>query len=266
MTNALEQQPPMPVVFVGHGNPMNAITANPYTDSWRMLAASFPKPRAIVCVSAHWYVRGTQVTAMERPRTIHDFGGFPEELFAVEYPALGDPELAARVAELLKATHVDLDEHDWGLDHGTWSVLMHMYPEADVPVIQLSIDGTEPALFHYELAARLSRLRDEGVLILGSGNLVHNLHAYSWGNREGEPLDWAVEFETQAKELLASHDHEPLIAYQTMGRAAELSIPTPDHYLPFLYAIALCRGGEQLSYPTQGFDGGSISMLSVRIG
>lgn len=266
MTNGLDQQPPMPVVFIGHGNPMNAITPNPYTEGWQALAASFPKPRAIVCVSAHWYIKGTKVTAMERPRTIHDFGGFPEELFAVEYPAPGEPELAARVAELLKATHVDLDDQDWGLDHGAWSILIHMYPEADVPVIQLSIDGTAPALFHYELSARLSPLRDDGVLILGSGNLVHNPHAYSWGDRGGQPFVWAVEFENQAKELLASHDHEPLIAYQTMGRAAALSIPTPDHYFPFLYAIALCRGGEQLSYPTEGFDGGSISMLSVRIG
>lgn len=161
---------------------------------------------------------------------------------------------------------MELDEDDWGLDHGTWSVLVHMYPEADVPVIQLSIDRTQPPLFHYELGARLSHLRDEGVLILGSGNLVHNLHAYAWGGHEGMAFDWASEFEGTAKQLLAAHDHELLIAYETLGEAADLAIPTPDHYLPFLYAIALCRGGEQLSYPVEGFDGGSISMLSVRIG
>jgi 4,5-DOPA dioxygenase extradiol len=256
----------MPVFFVGHGNPMNALTSNSYTEGWRTMAASFPRPRAIVCISAHWYIRGTKVTAMRQPRTIHDFGGFPEELFAFEYPAPGDPELAARVAGRLMATPVELDEHAWGLDHGTWSVLAHMYPEADVPVVQLSIDATQPALFDYELSSRLSTLRDEGVLILGSGNLVHNLHAYSWGEHEGMAYDWAREFETTARDLIARHEHEPLIAYQTLGPAAALSIPTPDHYLPFLYAIALCRGGESLSYPVEGFDGGSISMLTVRIG
>jgi 4,5-DOPA dioxygenase extradiol len=256
----------MPAIFVGHGNPMNAILPNAYTDAWRAMAASFPKPKAIVCISAHWYVRGTKVTAMERPRTIHDFGGFPKELFAVEYPAPGNPDLASRVANLLMATPVELDDHTWGIDHGTWSVLVHMYPQADVPVIQLSIDRTEPALFHYELAVRLQPLRDEGVLILGSGNLVHNLHAYSWGAREGSAFDWAVEFETRARELLESHNHEPLIAYESMGRSAQLSIPTPDHYLPFLYVIALCRGDDTLSYPVEGFDGGSISMLAIKVG
>ena len=256
----------MPVVFVGHGNPMNAITTNPYTESWRALSASIPKPRAIVCVSAHWYIRGTRVTAMARPPTIHDFGGFPRELFEVEYPAPGDPKLAARVADLLMATPVALDDESWGLDHGAWSVLVHMYPDADVPIVQLSIDRTQPALFHYELGTRLSALRDEGVLILGSGNLVHNLHTYSWGGREGMAYDWAREFETTARRLLEEHNHEPLIAYETLGRAAALSIPTPDHYLPFLYTASLCRGGEALSYPVEGFDGGSISMLAVRIG
>jgi 4,5-DOPA dioxygenase extradiol len=256
----------MPAVFIGHGNPMHAISSNTYTDAWRAMAASFAKPRAIVCISAHWYTRGTKVTAMARPRTIHDFGGFPAELFAVEYPAPGDPELARRVASLLKATPVELDEDAWGIDHGTWSVLVHMYPEADVPVVQLSIDSAQPALFHYELGARLSPLRDEGMLILGSGNLVHNLHTYAWGGHDGMAYDWAREFESTAKQLLEAHDHEPLIAYETLGKPAELSIPTPDHYLPFLYAISLCRGGEKLSFPVEEFDGGSISMLSVQIG
>lgn len=256
----------MPVLFVGHGNPMHAISQNAYTDAWRALSADIPRPRAIVCISAHWYVRDTRITAMEKPPTIHDFGGFPRALFEVEYPAPGDPSLAARVADLLRAVPATLDGQSWGLDHGTWSILKHMYPAADIPVIQLSIDRTKPALFHYELGARLSPLRDEGVLILGSGNLVHNLHTYSWGGHEGMAYDWARDFEAEAKDLLASHNHEPLIAYDTMGKSAELSIPTPDHYLPFLYAISLCRGGEALSYPVEGFDGGSISMLSVRIG
>ena len=260
-----ESSGPLPALFVGHGNPMNAITANPYTEAWRAMAASFPKPRAILCISAHWYVRGTKVTSMPKPRTIHDFGGFPEELFAVEYPAPGDPQLAARVADLLKVTPVELDDHSWGLDHGAWSILEQMYPQADVPVVELSIDRSQPALFHYELGARLSPLRDEGVLILASGNLVHNLHAYSWGEREGQPFDWALEFESTAKRLLEAHDHEPLIAYETLGTPAALSAPTPDHYLPFLYAIALCRGGERVRYPVEGFDGRSISMLSVQI-
>src|SRR5215212_1563568 len=218
---------PMPVLFVGHGNPMNSISSNSYTDAWQRMAASLPRPKAILCVSAHWYIRGTRVTAMAKPRTIHDLGGFPQELFAVQYPAPGDPALAARVAELLGPTAVELDDQSWGLDHGTWSILAHMYSEADIPVVQLSIDATEPPQFHYELGARLSALRDEGVLVLGSGNLVHNLHTYAWGGHEGMAYDWALEFESTARQLLASHDHEPLIAYEALGRAAELSIPTP---------------------------------------
>jgi len=256
---------PMPVIFVGHGNPMNAITPNPYADGWRSIAASIPKPRAVICVSAHWYIRGTKVTAMEAPPTIHDFGGFPPELYAVGYPAPGEPKLAARVADSLRPTSVELD-YSWGLDHGTWSVLVHMFPKADIPVIQLSIDRTQPASFHYELGKRLSAFRDEQVLILASGNLVHNLHAYSWGNRQSKLFDWGVEFEARVKELVAVHNHGPLIVYETLGRPAALSAPTPDHYLPFLYAIALCCGGEPLSYPVEGFDGGSVSMLAVRIG
>ncbi len=256
----------MPALFIGHGNPLNAIKHSSYSEAWQDLAAAIPKPRAILCISAHWYIRGTRVTSMERPPTIHDFGGFPQELFEVQYPAPGNPALAARVKQLLMATPVELDDQSWGLDHGTWSVLVHMYPEADIPVVQLSIDATEPALFHYELGARLGALRDEGVLILGSGNLVHNLHAYSWGGHEGMAFDWSREFEAGARELLAAHNHEPLIAYETLGTPAALAIPTPDHYLPFLYAIAQCRGGETVTYPVEGFDGRSISMLSVRIG
>ena len=224
-----------------------------------------PKPKAVLCVSAHWYLPGTMVTASLRPRTIHDFGGFPKELYEVKYPAPGDRELALRVQSLLAPLPVGLDER-WGLDHGTWSVLCHVFPDADVPVVQLSIDETQPAEFHYELGKRLAPLRDEGVLIMGSGNLVHNLHAYAWGRHAVEPLDWAVRFETLARELMLKGNDAPLVAYETLGRDAQLSAPTPDHYLPLLYIIAQRREGEQVSFPVEGFDGGSISMLTVQVG
>jgi 4,5-DOPA dioxygenase extradiol len=256
---------PMPAVFFGHGNPMNALDRNEYTEGWAQIGSQLPRPKAILCVSAHWYFPATAVTAVPRPRTIHDFGGFPRELYEVEYPAPGDPELAHRVKDLLAPVSVGLDT-GWGLDHGTWSVLCHAFPEADVPVIQLSIDETQPAKFHYETAKRLSGLRDEGVLIAGSGNLVHNLHAYAWGRQQVEPLDWAVRFEERARGLLLDGVHDPLIAYETLGRDATLSVPTPDHYLPLLYVIAQMRDGEQLSFPVEGFDGGSVSMLSVQVG
>ena len=256
---------PMPAVFFGHGNPMNALQSNAWTEGWAAIGDGMPKPKAILCVSAHWYLPATLVTAQERPRTIHDFGGFPRELHEVKYPAPGDPELAHRVKDLLAPVSVGLDAR-WGLDHGTWSVLCHAFPEADVPVIQFSIDETQPAEFHYETAKRLSGLRDEGVLIAGSGNLVHNLHAYAWGRQQVEALDWAVRFEERARELLLAGNHHPLIAYETLGRDATLSVPTPDHYLPLLYVIAQMREGEQVSFPVEGFDGGSVSMLSVRIG
>jgi 4,5-DOPA dioxygenase extradiol len=255
----------MPAVFFGHGNPLNALAHNAWTDGWAALGKEMPRPRAVLCVSAHWYLPATLVTGSPAPRTIHDFGGFPRELYEVKYPAPGSPELARRVRGLLAPVSVDLDER-WGLDHGTWSVLCHVFPEADVPVIQLSIDETQPAEFHYETAKRLGSLRDEGVLIVGSGNLVHNLHAYAWGRQQVEPLDWAVRFEERARELLLAGDHGPLIAYETLGRDATLSVPTPDHYLPLLYVIAQQRGGDEISFPVEGFDGGSVSMLSVRIG
>jgi len=255
----------MPAVFFGHGNPLNALQSNAWTEGWAAVGEGMPKPRAILCVSAHWYLPGTLVTAQERPRTIHDFGGFPRELYQVQYPAPGDPELARRVKDLLAPVSVGLDAR-WGLDHGTWSVLCHAFPGADVPVIQLGIDETQPAEFHYETARRLSGLRDEGVLIAGSGNLVHNLHAYAWGRQQVEPLDWAVRFEERARELLLDGDHAPLIAYETLGRDATLSVPTPDHYLPLLYVMAQVREGEQVSFPVEGFDGGSVSMLSVQVG
>lgn len=256
---------PMPAIFFGHGNPMNALQSNEWTRRWATLGREIPRPKAVLAISAHWYLPTTAVTAMAAPRTIHDFGGFPRELFAVKYPAPGDPELALRMQTLLNPTQVGLDQQ-WGLDHGTWSVLCHFFPQADVPVVQLSIDETQPAAFHYELGKRLAPLRDEDVLIIGSGNLVHNLHAYAWGRHPVEPLDWAVRFEGRARELLLAGDDSPLINYETLGRDALLSVPTPDHYLPLLYVLGLRREGDEVSFPVEGFDGGSISMLSVRIG
>lgn len=255
----------MPAIFFGHGNPMNALADNAYTRAWGEIGRSMPKPNTILCISAHWYVPAVSVTAMERPRTIHDFGGFPKELFELQYPAAGSPVLAARVNELLGG-HAILDTVRWGLDHGTWSVLCHLFPEADVPVVQLSINETRPSEWHYETAQLLRPLRDEGILIVGSGNLVHNLHAYAWGNDTGEPLEWASRFDLRARELMLAGEHHPLIAYESMGKDAMLSAPTPDHYLPLLYVLAQQQEGDAVSFPVSGFDGGSISMTSVRIG
>jgi 4,5-DOPA dioxygenase extradiol len=256
---------PMPAIFFGHGNPMNALLANAWTDGWAALWKERPRPRAVLSISAHWYLPATQVTAMLAPRTIHDFGGFPRKLHEVKYPAPGDPELASRVQSLLAPVPVGLDKR-WGLDHGTWSVLCHVFSKADVPVVQLSIDETQPAAFHYEVGKRLASLRDEGVLVVGSGNLVHNLHAYGWGRRQVEPFDWAVRFEERARELILAGDDEPLVNYETLGRDARLSIPTPEHYLPLLYVLALRRENDEVSFPVEGVDGGSVSMLSVKIG
>jgi len=255
----------MPAIFVGHGNPMNALLDNDYTRGWAALGRELPRPQAVLCVSAHWYLPATLVTAMPSPRTIHDFGGFPRELYEVQYPAPGAPHLAHRVQALLAPTAVGADER-WGLDHGTWSVLRHVFPGADVPIVQLSIDETQPAAFHYALGKKLAPLREEGVLIVGSGNLVHNLHAYAWGQRRVQPFDWAVRFEQQARELLRAGDDGPLIEYETLGPDALLSAPTPDHYLPLLYVIALRHAGEGIHFPVEGFDGGSISMLAVQVG
>ena len=257
---------PMPAIFFGHGNPLNALLRNVYTEGWSAIGSSLPRPKAVLCVSAHWYFPATAVTAMAAPRTIHDFGGFPAELYQVHYPAPGSPQLASRVRDLLSPVPVELDVRNWGLDHGTWSVLCHVFPEADIPVVQLSIDETRPPEFHYELGKQLRPLRDEGVLIIGSGNLVHNLHTYAWGKHDVEPFDWAVRFETLARELLLAGNDEPLVNYETLGRDALLSAPTPDHYLPLIYVMAQRHGDERVSFPVEGFDGGSISMLTIRIG
>ena len=255
----------MPAIFFGHGNPMNALLANGFTRGWQAIGNAIPRPLAILCISAHWYVPGVAVTAMTRPRTIHDFGGFPPELFKVEYPAPGDPALAARVQQLLAPLDVVAD-HAWGLDHGTWSVLCHAFPDADVPVVQLSIDETKPADFHYAIGQKLSALRDEGILVIGSGDIVHNLHAYAWGKHSVEPYDWALRFEAKARELIVAGNHGPLVDYESLGRDAQLSAPTPDHYLPLLYVLGASVVGEPVAFPVEGIDGGSVSMLSVQLG
>jgi 4,5-DOPA dioxygenase extradiol len=254
----------LPAIFIGHGNPMNAIQTNQYTEAWKQIGETVARPKAILCISAHWFVAGTGVTISTAPRTIHDFGGFPGELYQVKYPAPGDPDLAKRVQKLLEPLPVQLDD-SWGLDHGAWSVLRHVYPQADVPVVQLSIDATKPASFHYELGKKLAILREEGVLIVGSGNLVHNLRTYAWGET-AEPYDWAMKFEQEARGMLMSGEVKPLIEYQKMGRDAMLSIPTPEHYLPLLYVAATQQQGEVVTFPVEGIDGGSISMLAVKIG
>jgi 4,5-DOPA dioxygenase extradiol len=255
----------LPTVFFGHGNPMNALTHNGYTEAWRRIGSGMRRPKAILSISAHWYVSETGVTVTTAPRTIHDFGGFPPELYQVQYPAPGDPALARRVQQLLAPLDVKLD-NSWGLDHGTWSVLRHVYPGADIPVVQLSIDETKPAAFHFEIGKKLAPLREDGVLIIGSGNLVHNLHTYAWGRHPSDPYDWAVRFESAAKDIMLAGQYKPLVDYDTLGRDAALSIPTPDHYLPLLYVLATRQNNESLRFPVEGVDGGSISMLSVQIG
>lgn len=255
----------LPAIFFGHGNPMNALASNDYTQAWAQIGKRIARPKAIVMISAHWFVPQTAVTIAQMPRTIHDFGGFPPELHRVQYPAPGAPELARRVQDLLSPLPVDLDEN-WGLDHGTWSVLTHVYPNADIPVIQLSIDESQPPAFHYDLGEQLSVLRDEGILIAGSGNLVHNLHTYAWGRHPAQTYDWAARFEDRARALMQLGDHDPLIGYEALGRDAQLSIPTPEHYLPLLYVLGAQRPGDEVSFPVQGVDGGSISMLAVQVG
>jgi len=255
----------MPAIFFGHGNPMNALAENKWTRGWAEIGRSIARPSAILCISAHWYVSALAVTAMQQPTTIHDFGGFPRELFEFQYPAPGSPQLANRMIELLGDDCL-ADEGQWGLDHGTWSVLCHAFPDADIPVVQLSLDETREASWHYELAQKLRPLRDEGVLIVGSGDVVHNLHTYAWGRDNVEAFDWAMRFENAARELISAGEHGPLIEYETMGKDALLSVPTPDHYLPLLYVLAQQTDEDEVSFPVEGFDGGSVSMLSVRIG
>jgi 4,5-DOPA dioxygenase extradiol len=256
---------PLPAIFFGHGNPMNALQTNVWTEAWRDVGLSVPRPRAILAISAHWYTPGTAATIATAPRTIHDFGGFPRELYQVQYPAPGDPVLAERVRNLLAPIPVAMDQ-SWGLDHGAWSVLRHLYPTADIPVVQLSIDESLPPSIHFEIGRTLAPLRDEGILIVGSGNLIHNLHAYAWGRHMPEPYDWAVRFETQARQMLAAGEFHPLVEYEKLGRDALLSAPTPEHYLPLLYVIATAQSTDTVTFPVEGIDGGSVSMLAVQVG
>lgn len=253
----------MPVFFVGHGNPMNAIQDNSFTRGWANSVKNMPQPKAVLCVSAHWETKGTFVTAMESPKTIHDFYGFPQQLFDMQYPAPGAPEYAREVKRIVEKTDVQLDQ-DWGLDHGTWSVLVKMFPEANIPVFQLSLDYTKPAQYHYDLAKELAALRKKGVLIVGSGNIVHNLRLADLRN-DTNPYEWAVEFDQLSKKLIESHDHKKLIEYENLGVTAQLSIPTPEHYLPMLYALALQEKEEEVSFFNEEIAFRSGSMRSLKI-
>jgi 4,5-DOPA dioxygenase extradiol len=254
----------MPVLFIGHGSPMNGIEDNNFSQHWKQLGKEIPLPRAVLIVSAHWFTRGTFITAMEHPKTIHDFGGFPKALFEVQYPAPGDPALAKETAQIIKKTNVVLD-HDWGLDHGAWSIVRHMYPEANIPILQLSIDYTQKPAFHYELAKELRVLRTKGVLIMGSGNMVHNLRMMNWNSPE-TGFDWANEMNDTFKRLIANGDHAALVEYEKLGQEARLAIPTPEHYLPLLYTLGLQERSEPISLFNDKTMMGSISMTSVRIG
>jgi 4,5-DOPA dioxygenase extradiol len=254
----------MPAIFLGHGSPMNTLASNRYTEAWRQIGATVRKPRAILAISAHWETNGTAVTAMSQPKTIHDFRGFPQALFDFQYPAPGDPVLAARVREVLAPIDVALDQA-WGLDHGTWSVLAHVYPDADIPVVQLSLDVSRPHAHHYELGKRLAPLRDEGILIVASGNIVHNLRVIDFSGSAG-PYDWAERFDQRVRELLEKREHEPLTRYTEMGQDAMLSVPTPEHFLPLLYIIGMQQPDEPISFPLDGIDLASISMRSVIVG
>lgn len=258
----------MPVLFIGHGSPMNGIEDNMFSEGWAKLAKNIPVPQAVLVVSAHWFTRGTHITAMESPRTIHDFGGFPRALYEVQYPAPGMPSLAKETASMLQSAIVGMD-HDWGLDHGTWTVVRHMYPDANIPVLQLSIDYTKDPQFHYNLAKELYELRQKGVLIIGSGNMVHNLRMISWDKMDIEQdygYDWALQMNDTFKNLIHEGNHKPLIQYEKMGREAQLAIPTPEHYLPLLYALGLKQSNETISFFNDRYVGGSLTMTSVQIG
>jgi len=256
----------MPVLFLGHGSPMNAIEDNQFVTGFRNLAKTLPQPNAILCISAHWFTNGTKVTAMEMPRTIHDFGGFPQALFEVQYPAKGSPQLAFETSELLMPTDMELDT-EWGLDHGAWSVIKHLYPDADVPVIQLSIDYTKPAQYHFELALKLNALRTKEILIIGSGNIVHNLGLVDYRNfdKDNYGYDWAIEVKENVNNYLMDGNFQPLIDFEKQSKAFQLAIPTPEHYLPLIYTLGLKDKTEELSLFNDKLVAGSLSMTSVKI-
>ncbi|WP_258101905.1 4,5-DOPA dioxygenase extradiol [Marinoscillum pacificum] len=257
----------MPVLFMGHGSPMNGIEDNEFTKGWERIAKEIPTPAAVLCISAHWLTRGTHVTAMNNPKTIHDFGGFPQELFAVQYPAPGDPTLAAETTNLIQSTQVGLD-HEWGLDHGCWTVVRKMYPDANIPVIQLSIDYNKPPQYHYEIAKELAALRKKGVLIMGSGNMVHNLRMVDWAhmNTPDYGFDWAKTINEKFKTHINSKTHKDLINYMNLGPEAKLAIPTPDHYYPMLYSLGLQSDKDEVDIFNDKYVAGSLTMTSLRIG
>ena len=262
-----EQDDKLPVLFIGHGSPMNGIEDNEFSRTWAKFGKEIPKPKAVLVISAHWLTSGTLVTAMEKPKTIHDFGGFPKELFDVQYPAPGNPELALETSKLITTTHVGLD-HDWGLDHGTWTVVRHMYPDANIPVLQMSIDYNKPASYHYKLSKQLEKLRKKGVLIIGSGNMVHNLRMVAW-DKLNEPeygYDWAYEINQTFKEKILSHSHNDLMNYEKLGSAAKLAIPTPDHYFPLIYTLGLQGKDDEVNFFNDKAVGGSLTMTSVKFG
>lgn len=257
----------MPVLFLGHGSPMNAIEENQFVQGFRKAASEIPKPNAILCISAHWFTNGTKVTAMSMPRTIHDFGGFPQALFDVQYPAPGSPELAKEAADLLKPILVE-EDHSWGMDHGAWSVIKHMYPEADIPVIQMSIDYSKPPQYHFNLAQKLNKLREKGILIIGSGNIIHNLRLIDWRNINtvGAGWDWAVEAREKTNNWLLDGNFKNIIDYNQQGISMQYAVPTPDHYLPLIYTLGLKTSSDELSLFNDELIGGSLSMTSVKIG
>lgn len=265
MTEPFNSTDKMPVLFLGHGSPMNAIEENEFVTGFRNIGKSISKPNAILCISAHWETKGTFVTAMEKPKTIHDFGGFPQALFDVQYPAPGSPELAKETKSIIKKTTIGLDEK-WGLDHGAWSVIKHLYPNADVPVIQMSLDYSQSPQYHYELAKELSSIRNKGVLIVGSGNMVHNLGKVAWNRlNETYAYEWATEANEKMKSFIINGEHNPLINFKSQGKAFDLAIPTPEHYLPLLYALALQQKDDQVSLFNDKAVAGSLTMTSLKI-
>lgn len=266
LTTQLSSSEKMPALFLGHGSPMNALEENEFVSGFRQVAKEIPKPNAILCVSAHWETNGTHITAMEQPKTIHDFGGFPRALYEVQYPAPGSPELAKETQSLITDTDVNLDDR-WGLDHGAWSVIKHLYPHADIPVIQLSLDRFQGPRYHYEIARQIKSLREKGVLIIGSGNIVHNLRMVEWRRlNETFGFDWAIEANEKMKNCILNGDHQTLIDFRSQGKAFDLAIPTPEHYLPLLYALAIKEENEPIQLFNDKALAGSLTMTSVKIG
>ncbi|MFY8020245.1 MAG: 4,5-DOPA dioxygenase extradiol [Bacteroidia bacterium] len=266
MAGTFKNTAKMPVLFLGHGSPMNAIEENEFVRGFRNIAKGIPKPTAILCISAHWETKGTFVTAMQKPATIHDFGGFPKALFDQQYPAPGSPELAQLTKSIVKKTQIGLDEK-WGLDHGAWTVIKHLYPNADVPIIQMSLDYYQSPLYHYELARELAMLRNKGVLIIGSGNMVHNLGMVAWDkmNVDNFAYDWATEANEKMKKFILANDHKSLINFRNQGKSFDLAIPTPEHFLPLLYTLALKDENEKITLFNDKAVAGSLTMTSLKI-